>query len=625
MSDQDFRPGKKVIVAAVTTVAATYAYFLLFAQFGFLKALQIATGGAQGVIKPVLTIMGGAGIFGSVLAAFIFTPERGRRVLVAGFALCAAAAGVSLVGSPGVIYDLVALMVGLGVGLTTVTLAGLLKRAVGDRWLGAFIGLGTGLAYGFCNLPAVFNATAAAQAELSGLIAGVGVLAATGLELGAIVVTPGDFDYSNRGVMTWVLIFSTLVGLDSAAFYIIQHTPSLKTETWTGESQLMINAGVHFTAALVAGIAFDRRWIGRTVLVAVILLVAACLLIDGVHPLFGGGALLYAAAVSVYSVALVFYAVRGMRPGLAALVYAVAGWGGSALGIGFAENRHIVPNRFIFVAGLVMVAALLVRSILSKRSVSGLATGVVMLASLIAATKSSAQDSALITRGREVFINEGCIHCHSQYVRPGTSDEERWGPVQSVESVMAQTPPLVGNRRQGPDLQNIGNRRNSEWNRLHLVAPRSITPGSRMPSYAYLFESGRSDGPALLAYLDSLGGDTTVDRWTANQSWEPQGDRPVRTLDQQRQLFVQWCSACHGVSGRGDGSAAALLTTRPRNLVEDAWRRVPPGSEAAAERLALARLIKFGVTDTAMAGREYLSDDTILSLVAYLQTLHVKK
>ena len=68
-----------------------------------------------------------------------------------------------------------------------------------------------------------------------------------------------------------------------------------------------------------------------------------------------------------------------------------------------------------------------------------------------------------------------------------------------------------------------------------------------------------------------------------------------------------------------------MLTTRPRNLVEDAWRHIPPGSEAAAERLALSRLIKFGVAGTAMAGREYLSDDAILSLVAYLQTLRAKK
>lgn len=370
MSDPDFRPGKKVIVATVATVAATYAYFLLFAQFGFLKALQIATGGEQGVIKPVLMIMGGAGLFGSGLAAFVFTPERGRRLLGTGFVVCAAASGLSLLGGSRAIYDLVAFMVGIGVGLTTVTLAGLLRKAVGDQWLGTLVGLGTGLAYGFCNLPAVFDASAATQTRWSLLIAGAGALATLGLEQRAHVVSPRNFDYSKRGVALWVLLFSMLVCLDSAAFYIIQHTPALKSETWTGEGQLQINAGIHLIAALLAGFAFDRRWIGRTALGAVVMLVVACGLIDSSQPIFSRGAPLYAAAVSAYSVALVFYAVHGSRPGLAALLYAVAGWGGSALGIGFAENRHTVPVWFISVAGVVMVAALLVRGFHFKTPVN---------------------------------------------------------------------------------------------------------------------------------------------------------------------------------------------------------------------------------------------------------------
>ena len=130
----------------------------------------------------------------------------------------------------------------------------------------------------------------------------------------------------------------------------------------------------------------------------------------------------------------------------------------------------------------------------------------IILLGLILAPGAFAQDATLIRRGREVYIAEGCIHCHSQYVRPGTADEERWGPAPPLAEITRQRPPLFGNRRQGPDLQNVGARRTAEWQRLHLQSPRRVTPGSRMPSYAYLFGPGpASDGEALLAYLASLG------------------------------------------------------------------------------------------------------------------------
>ena len=119
------------------------------------------------------------------------------------------------------------------------------------------------------------------------------------------------------------------------------------------------------------------------------------------------------------------------------------------------------------------------------------------------AVTAFAQDSAQVRRGREVYIAEGCIHCHSQYVRPGTADEERWGPARPLAEMEKQRPPLFGNRRQGPDLQNVGARRSPEWLRQHLKQPRAVMPGSRMPAYGHLFRTG--DGEALVAYLLSLG------------------------------------------------------------------------------------------------------------------------
>lgn len=109
-----------------------------------------------------------------------------------------------------------------------------------------------------------------------------------------------------------------------------------------------------------------------------------------------------------------------------------------------------------------------------------------------------------VSLGREVYVSEGCIHCHSQYVRPVGQDRALWGTPTSVEAALDQAPVLIGNRRQGPDLANVGLRRDSSWNRLNLIEPSAIVPGSRMPSYRHLFEGEGLRGEALLAYLNSL-------------------------------------------------------------------------------------------------------------------------
>jgi cytochrome c oxidase cbb3-type subunit 2 len=107
--------------------------------------------------------------------------------------------------------------------------------------------------------------------------------------------------------------------------------------------------------------------------------------------------------------------------------------------------------------------------------------------------------------GRHVYVSEGCMHCHSQFIRPGTRDEELWGAARDPEFSRQQSPALIGNRRQGPDLMNVGARRIRDWQRMHLTTPRLVSPNSRMPSYAHLFAEGDPRGEALLDYLDSLG------------------------------------------------------------------------------------------------------------------------
>ena len=360
-------PGGKANLNAVITVAAVYVYFLIFAQFGFLKAVHAALGEGIGVIRPILAVMGFAGVAGSVLAARIYAERNGARQIMAGFGVCVVAAAGSLGADNLVWFQVVAALTGLGVGLTTVALAGLLRRAVGDAQLGRIIGVGTGLAYAFCNLPGIFDAGARTQA-LIGLLAGVtGWAGSRGLTPRFPPEPKTGGEYARAGVAAWTLVFAALVGLDSAAFYHIQHNADLIAATWAGPVRLTLNAGVHLGAALLAGWALDRGWPGRTTGLGAAALLLACGLINGWPPTRAWAGLLYVAGVSIYSVALVCYPARSGRPGLAALVYAVAGWGGSALGVGLVAGKHGLPSWFSAGAGAMIVTGLLAGNIARRR------------------------------------------------------------------------------------------------------------------------------------------------------------------------------------------------------------------------------------------------------------------
>jgi cytochrome c oxidase cbb3-type subunit 2 len=95
--------------------------------------------------------------------------------------------------------------------------------------------------------------------------------------------------------------------------------------------------------------------------------------------------------------------------------------------------------------------------------------------------------------GREAYVSLGCLYCHSQQVRaPGFgSDQARgWGRASFPEDYAHDRPHQLGTMRTGPDLMNIGVRQPSrDWHLAHLYQPRAMTPGSVMPSFAFLFRA----------------------------------------------------------------------------------------------------------------------------------------
>lgn len=95
--------------------------------------------------------------------------------------------------------------------------------------------------------------------------------------------------------------------------------------------------------------------------------------------------------------------------------------------------------------------------------------------------------------GRKIYVGEGCWHCHSQFVRPVSNEERRWGPVSKTEEYQneLQRPVMFGTRRVGPDLSREGGRRSNDWQAVHFFQPTLLSQNSPMPEYPWLFNGAR--------------------------------------------------------------------------------------------------------------------------------------
>ncbi|MBF6617398.1 cytochrome-c oxidase, cbb3-type subunit II [Pollutimonas thiosulfatoxidans] len=88
--------------------------------------------------------------------------------------------------------------------------------------------------------------------------------------------------------------------------------------------------------------------------------------------------------------------------------------------------------------------------------------------------------------GRDVYIREGCVGCHSQQIRMLSSEVQRYGPYSLAGESTYDYPFLWGSKRTGPDLARVGGRYSDDWHRVHLRNPRDVVPESNMPAYGWL-------------------------------------------------------------------------------------------------------------------------------------------
>jgi cytochrome c oxidase cbb3-type subunit 2 len=603
-------------------VAITYVYFLIFAQFAFLKRLA-----SLGIAESHLTVVMGAMAIGGILFSLLtprlsLWPSPDLRLRI-GLISSGAAAFLALL--PLTLASSIALsfLIGAGLGLLTVTLVTHLRQWTGNRNPLMLVGLGTGVGYLVCNLPPFFTASAEVQTAAAGLLCLVGI----GVTLWPAPVTQEDAKIQPPPSIPFLRVlacFTALVWLDSAAFFIIQKTPELKAGAWEGTIHLWANGVLHLLAALASAWLLSRRRLSWVLSAALLALGVACLLLLDPHRIVLAS-VFYPIGVSLYSVALVAYPSliapassieeRGRHAGW---LYAIAGWTGSAMGIGMGQSLGYVPPIIVLTAGAVVLIPPLLGFFLERKRELALTLTLLLAAFALDHILKSGGATPLLSqieRGRQVYISEGCINCHSQYVRPNSPDVLMWGPVEPLQELRLERPPLIGNRRQGPDLDEVGGRRSPLWLKLHFVNPPEVSGNSIMPSYAFLFRDRRGDD--LVSYLVSLQGSALPQHRNEEVNWLP-SSAAMATADASEglRLFHRYCATCHDAGGQTRWAHG--FRRRPPDLTVGPYLHLSLSVDLAEQRNRLARIVKFGIHETDMPGHEYLSDNEIASISLWL-------
>lgn len=222
------------------------------------------------------------------------------------------------------------------------------------------------------------------------------------------------------------------------------------------------------------------------------------------------------------------------------------------------------------------------------------------------------------TRGREIYISNGCSYCHTQSVRAidwGLGAER----IAQAGDYVADRPILLGSERTGPDLSQEGGEHPDDWHLAHFINPRYTRPNSVMPPFEYL---GDEKLRALIRYVQGLGlkqADRRMERqkfWKmeaveayeagveANVKWlhghVPEGWRKIPNpypttgggLARGHKIYQAFCIGCHGPVGDGMGPAQPHIYPPPLNFTILKDRGVSGG--------ILYYQIMNGITGTAM-------------------------
>lgn len=110
-------------------------------------------------------------------------------------------------------------------------------------------------------------------------------------------------------------------------------------------------------------------------------------------------------------------------------------------------------------------------------------------------------------QGRDIYVREGCYTCHSQMIRPFRDEVARYGEYSKAGEFVYDHPFQWGSKRTGPDLAREGGKYPDSWHYNHMLDPRSMSPGSIMPNYPWLFKNDLNTEitPAKIRAMQTLG------------------------------------------------------------------------------------------------------------------------
>ncbi|MEQ8210542.1 MAG: cbb3-type cytochrome c oxidase subunit II [Lacipirellulaceae bacterium] len=138
--------------------------------------------------------------------------------------------------------------------------------------------------------------------------------------------------------------------------------------------------------------------------------------------------------------------------------------------------------------------------------------------------------------GRDIYVGEGCWHCHSQNIRPVSNESTRWGKVSYSEEVQNELnrPVMWGTRRVGPDLAREGGRRGNDWHAAHFFDPAALSPSSPMPRYPWFYDDKDPNKPnkrgiAIITYIQWLG--SWLEEYPHYEDYVPLEEQMVNPLE----------------------------------------------------------------------------------------------
>ncbi len=137
--------------------------------------------------------------------------------------------------------------------------------------------------------------------------------------------------------------------------------------------------------------------------------------------------------------------------------------------------------------------------------------------------------------GRDLYIREGCVGCHSQMIRPFRSEVERYGEYSKSGEYVYDHPFLWGSKRTGPDLMRVGQKYSDNWHYNHMYDPQSTSPGSIMPGYKWMFANKEADYSMIekkMSVMQTLGVPYTDDEIAnARESIKEQSEQIALNLE----------------------------------------------------------------------------------------------